>query len=130
MKPMVNDVWQSFRRIPIWVQIWIVVILVPVNLWSLTYFEQPGGAAIALLAVGGMLPNVGIMAWERGLSKLMSLPHLVVWGPLIFVILFTMPNAEPKYLKFLYLLLMVDLLSLGFDVVDFRKWLRGDRSIA
>ena len=129
---MIRDIWQSFCRIPVWVQIWIVLILVPVNLLAIGSINNPYGTVIAILAVGGMVPNLAIMAWERGVSKRMALPHLIAWIPLVVLIPFAMAEtqARPVYFAFLWVLFVVDVISLGFDIVDFRKWLNGDRDVA
>ena len=49
-----TDIFQSFRRLPLWVQIWMVLILIPINLTSLFFLDQPMGSWIAALAVFGM----------------------------------------------------------------------------
>lgn len=129
---MVLDVFNSFRRLPAWVQIWVALVLAPVNLASLAFIGAPGGLWVAALAVGGMTPNLVIMARERGLSKAMAFPHLVIWTPLIFVICSALwqPALPAGFVTFLWILLIVDLISLAFDVLDAFKWGRGDRAIA
>ena len=51
---MIAEIWQSFRRLPLWVQLWVAVILVPVNLASVIFINAPGGFWIAVLAVGDL----------------------------------------------------------------------------
>ncbi len=114
-------------------QIWVALILVPVNVASLLFVTRPGGLLIAALAVGGMLPNIAIMFAERGLSKLMALPHVLIWTPLVIIIALTMSDCmgcERGYVNFLLLLLITDLVSLAFDFPDLWKWWKGDRAIA
>ena len=131
---MIMEIWASFRRMPLWVQIWVAAILVPVNLAPMVFLSEPYAILIACLSVGGMIPNLVIMLAERGLSKRMALPHLVIWGPLVVVLGCLLAGglvgASGGYLSMLLLLLMVDLISLGFDIPDAIKWLRGDRAIA
>lgn len=129
---LILEIWRSFRALPLWVQIWVALILVPVNIASLWFFYETMGALIAVLAVGGMLPNLLIMAFDRGLSKAMALPHLAVWVPLVAFLIWIVqsPYAEGPYLTYLWLLLVVDGVSLAFDIPDAWKWLRGDRAIA
>ena len=117
---MILDIWQSFRRIPGWVQIWVMFILVPVNLLPLLFLNAPFGVAVALLAVGGMLPNLVIMWNERGLSKRMALPHLVLWTPLVILVAWVLWQgaATGGWAMVLWALLVIDLISLGFDYVD------------
>ena len=79
---LIRDIWRSFRALPLWVQIWVGVILVPVNMASLWFANETMGALIAVLAVSGMVPNLLIIFFDRGFSKAMALPHLAIWIPL------------------------------------------------
>ncbi len=127
---LINDIWNSFRALPFWVQIWVAVILVPVNMASIFFIFEPQGLLIAALAIGGMLPNLGIMIGERGLSKAMALPHLFLWTPLVVVIWQALNTTMGGFAAYLWLVLVVDLVSLGFDCPDAWKWIKGDRGIA
>ena len=130
---MFLDIWQSFRRMPLWVQIWVAVILVPVNAASIFFVTQPMGVWIAILAIGGMAPNLIVMAVERGFSRTMALPHVVIWTPLVILLVMMLTGAaslEGGYRMFLILLLVVDVISLGFDYFDTVKWWKGVREIA
>ena len=124
------EIWKSFRALPVWVQIWAAVLLVPINLTSLIYIAEPMGRWIAFWAIIGMLPNIGITIYERGLSKLMALPHLVPWTVLVALLLFVRPEASGAYAAYLSILLVTDAISLLFDYPDAIKWLRGDRAVA
>lgn len=132
-----QDIWHSFRRMPFWVQIWVAVILVPINLLTLLFWYEPYGHWVSLLAVGGMLPNVLIMALDRGFSKAMALSHVVLWLPLCGLCVYLLIQAlngslalSTSYLILLCLLLTIDVISLFFDIPDSIKWLKGDRSVA
>jgi len=129
---LIKDIWRSFRTLPLWVQIWVGLILVPVNMASVLFLLEPAGILIAVLAVGGMTPNLFIMIKERGLSKAMALPHLLIWTPLVLILFSNVqsPQVNGTYQSYLRLLLAVDLLSLAFDYPDAWKWWKGDRAIA
>jgi len=129
---LVQDIWRSFRALPLWVQIWVGLILVPINMASILYIFKPAGLLIAALAIGGMTPNLFIMIKERGLSKAMALPHLLIWTPLVVILLLNLdsPWVQGGYQTYIWLLLVVDLLSLAFDYPDAWKWWKGDRAIA
>ena len=126
---LIKDIWRSFRALPLWVQIWVALILVPVNMAAIFFVAEPDGILIAALAIGGMMPNLFIMIKERGLSKAMALPHLLIWTPLVLILL-TTEHVPGTYHDYLLLLLAVDLLSLAFDYPDAWKWWKGDRAIA
>lgn len=129
---MVVEIWQSFRRTPLWVQIWVVAILIPANILPIAFLGHPGAALITVLSIGGMLPNLVIMALDRGVSRAMSIPHLLLWIPLVVVLVHQLATVElaAGYAAFLAVLLVIDLISLAFDIPDSLRWLRGDRGIA
>lgn len=124
---MVQDIWLSFRGLPLWVQIWVAVILVPVNLMPLFFLDQPQGVLIAALAIMGMALNLPIMMAARGMSRAMALPHILCWVPLVIVVAGMLTATEtlnPAYVRFLWLLLIVDVISLVFDMRDAAHWMR------
>ncbi|MDA3858067.1 MAG: hypothetical protein PF480_07495 [Roseovarius sp.] len=129
---MILDIWQSYRRMPLWVQLWVALILVPVNTAALAYWGAPMGAWVAILAVGAMLLNGVIMLVERGFSKMMGLPHVVIWTPLVVLVAWLLARGDlaQGYARYLMILLVVDLFSLALDYADTVKWLRGERHIA
>lgn len=127
---LVLEIWRSFRALPLWVQVWVALILVPVNMAAIFFINEPGGLLIAALAVGGMMPNLVIMIAERGLSKAMALPHLLIWTPLVVIVMQAPGTATGGFQTYLWLLLATDLLSLAFDYPDAWKWWKGDRAVA
>jgi len=128
---MIAEIWQSYRRLPVWVQLWVAVILVPVNAAALGCLAQPFGAWVAAMAVGAMLCNGVLMLVERGFSRAMALPHVLIWTPMLGLVVWLLAQDIPSgYRAYLLILLAVDAVSLGFDVIDTRRWLSGDRQIA
>ena len=131
---MTADIWGSFMRLPLWVKIWMAVWLVPVNFVSLWFWGQGApvpGTTVALLANLGMAVNVPIMMRDRGMSNAMALPHLVLWTPLVILIALGLatPEGDPAYRLYLTILLVTNVISLGFDFKDGLSWWRGDRDI-
>lgn len=129
---MILDIWRSFRAMPLWVQVWVGLILVPVNAASILFWQEPFGLWIALLAISAMMLNLPIMLVERGFSKAMALPHVVIWVPLVIGVagLLLQDGISGAYAIFLMILLLTDVISLLFDFKDAWAWLRGDREIA
>lgn len=125
------EIGRSFRAMPLWVQIWVVLILVPVNLASYAFFGEVMGALVACLAIGGLVPNLLVAAFERGFSKVMGIAHLAVWGPLLMFLIWLLQSKYPEgaYLNYLWLLLAVNGISLLFDVRNTWRWARGDRGL-
>lgn len=130
MKPIL-DIWNSFRALPIWVQIWVILILVPINMGGLFFLDTPQGRIAALLGIGGMLPNLIIVWMQRGFSNAMAFPHLPMWTPLVIWLAWTLSTAQPTGALGIYLmvLLLIDIVSLAFDYSDAWKWWQGDRAV-
>jgi len=127
---LTKEIWQSFRALPLWVQLWMALWLVPVNAASLLFLDQSMGVWIALLAAGAVAMNGPVLLIQRGFSKGMALPHLVPWGLLVLILIFAWPDARGAYEVYLWLLLVTNLVSLGFDIPDAIRWIKGDRMIA
>ena len=126
------SIWHSFRALPLWVQIWMALILVPVNMGGLLFLDTPQGRFAALLGISGMLPNLVIVWVQQGFSKAMAFPHLPIWTPLVIWLLWTLTThpLDGALRTFLVLLAAIDVISLGFDYPDAIKYLRGDRDIS
>ena len=132
MRAILVDIWHSFLRLPGWVKIWVIFVLGPVNLASLLFLNQPMGGAIAVLAYCGIAPNVILAFLCRGVSRLMALPHIVFWSPLMFILApFLAHNQElpPIFAAYLVVLFFVNLVSLAFEFCDTFMWFRGDRAV-
>ncbi len=110
-------------------QIWVALILVPVNMAVVFFAFEPNGILIAALAIGGVMPNLAIMIYGRGLSKAMAIPYLFVWTPLVVIIWQTLDGAVAGFVSYLWIVLVIDLISLGFDYPDTLKWIKGGRAI-
>lgn len=119
-----RDLWASYRAQPLWVQIWVGLILMPVNMISLFFLDEPMGLWIAFLANVALIANLPIILYERGFTKAMALPHVVPWTILVGLILFARPPATGLYDTYLWILLVVDIISLLFDYSESYAWFR------
>jgi len=128
---MILEIWRSFRALPTWVQVWVALILVPVNVASLWFLGETNALMIAVLAIGAMALNGVIMMYERGFSRAMALPHVVIWVPLVVWLLSMLLGGEVGggFAGYLWMLLVIDTISLGFDFRDARDWFRGSRGV-
>lgn len=124
-------IWMSFRALPHWVQIWVLGILVPVNAVAFLLIGTVTGNATALAALFVVLTNVPIMWIEKGMSRLMSLPHLIAWIPLeIFLVAYLLRGA-PNAVETAYaiIVLIINGISLILDGLDSWRWVIGKREI-
>lgn len=125
------QIWQSYRSLPGWVQLWVGVVLIPVNVLPFLWLDTWTGKAGAAAALFVVLTNVPIMWIAGGMSRAMSLPHLLAWIPLEIVLVLrifgtALPTPE---LTLAILLLFVNGISLVFDSLDSWRWWRGERDI-
>jgi len=127
---MLTEIWKSFRAMPAWVQIWVAFLLFPINMVALFFIDQPSGVWIAILAIGAMMLNMPVIVYDRGFSKLMAFPHLIPWTILVLWIAFARPVGSTAYDTYLWILLITNIISLGFDFPDAQKWWKGDRDPA
>ena len=127
-----RDCMASFQALPCWVRPWVAVVLVPVNIAPFFFLETSTVQAAAWASAFVAVTNLPIMLQQRGMSRLMSLPHLVAWIPLVAWLLVRMAGAEPLEMAettLAWALITVNSLSLGFDGVDTWRWLAGERDI-
>ena len=133
MKERMRDVWRSFRALPAWVQWWVAAVLVPVNAAPFFFLETMSGQAGALASIIVVVGNVPLMLAQRGMSRLLSVPHLLAWVPLVTLVaarlLFVddMSNTETMLA---IALLAVNGVSLILDTIDAWRWLCGQRDVA
>lgn len=131
-----SAIWRSYRSLPFWVQLWVAVILVPVNLASLGFLNTWAGSAAAWALALVAVTNLPIMYVEQGLGRLMAIPHLLIWGPLELLLALRLFGfvgaAAPDSLEvgFIVVLLIVNGISLICDAIDTLRWCHGERSFA
>jgi len=130
-----SAVWLSWRALPLWVQVWVGLFLIPANAAAFLLMDTPTGKAAAIAAIFVVMTNIPIMLYEGGMSRLMAMPHLVAWIPLsVFIIMrfISFPNSsnmQTPELVFAVLLLIINGFSLVFDAIDTIRWRRGQRDI-
>ena len=127
---MIMEIYKSFRALPGWVQIWVMFLLMPINMASIFFINEPMGLWIAVLAIGAMMLNMPLMLYDRGFSKLMALPHIIPWTLLVAILVFRRPEASGTYDIYLWVLLVAELISLGFDYPDAISWINGKRDVS
>ncbi|MDE2344293.1 MAG: hypothetical protein KGL63_13060, partial [Betaproteobacteria bacterium] len=84
MSARLSQIWHSFRSMPMWVQRWVGLLLVPANVLPFLLLDTWSGRAGALAALVVVATNVPILWRARGMTRAMSIPHLLAWIPLEF----------------------------------------------
>ncbi len=124
----------SWTRLPPWVLIWVFVFLGPVNIAALFFLDTNTGKYAAIAMIIAFSANGFLMIANGGVSKVMAVPHLIAWIPLeiylIWQLFFTdnlVPGSGEHWLA--GLLLIINGISLVFDVYDTKEWRAGNRAI-
>ena len=123
---------RSFLGLPLWVQVWMTV-LIATNLAAFWMLDTAVGFWTAV-ALAVMMAFAGpMMVIQAGMTRLLSIPHFV-WAPLTVYILYRLFGPEPldrHSVEFAYAVavLVVNGISLAFDVRESYRWLRGDREV-
>lgn len=125
---LLATLWNSFSVLPLWVKLWVGV-LSAVNMASLAFLDQPSGGLIAALVFAGIGLSMIAAIYSGGLSRLIGLGHIVAWVPLVLILVIIPPLATGVYSTYLTILLVINTVSLVFDINDFRLWLAGDRAV-
>ncbi len=135
MKSRPARIWHSYRSLPGWVQAWVGLMLIPANALPFFLLDSWSGRAAALAALLVVVTNVPIIWAASGMSRAMSLPHLLAWTPLEVALalrlsgVFGAVSPTKAEIVLAVLLLVVNGVSLVFDMLDSWRWLRGERDI-
>lgn len=116
---------------PAWVQMWLNVLLfgafiLPVSLfiWRQTRLT----ALITLVASGLAAASIIWMYGQLGYVRLLGLPHIVLWTPLVIYLLAQSRRAEipnaPKWI--IRTIGAVITVSLAFDYIDVARYFMGN----
>lgn len=124
-----RQIGRSWLALPGWVKLWlfalnIVFLLSPVFLpWWIANV-----VLVSYVASGPLL--LAYAVYGGGLTRIMGIGHLVPWLPLlVWLFIVAMPTSNAMNLGFLWLLTVMTVVCLAFDVYDVWRWLRGDREI-
>jgi hypothetical protein len=120
--------FRGFLKLPLWIQLWLGVLVAFNLLWPLLFWEQTESriiVAVFALAALLMFSLTGLIGFKR----ILGLGHFV-WFPLLFY-LWTRLGAYPVAESFgLYLrgLMAVNATSLVMDVADVVRYFRGEKA--
>ncbi|UYY86337.1 hypothetical protein [Alcaligenes sp. SMD-FA] len=100
------------------------------------FLDTPTGRWAAWASVFVVSTNIPIMLIEGGMSRLMAVPHLLAWGPLVVMLFLRLANphvgsapSTASESALMWALLLVNSVSLCFDTLDTWRWCRGERDI-
>lgn len=131
---MINHVERIFRSLislPGWVIAWMFVILIPANLSGLFFLDTTSGRWIAILGGGALLINTVLVLMNGGFSRVLAIPHVIFWGALEIVLIqrIMAETVGPAEFRLVIIVLIINGISLVFDVIDTRRWYVGERDV-
>ncbi len=124
---------QALETQPPWVQYWnyfmvFCIVLVPLSLliWKQSRLVAVIVIAASLLAGFGVFRIFGAL----GYVKLLGLPHIIVWTPLVWFLFRQIKrNDMPVWpRRIMLVVLAVFVVSLAFDYVDVVRYVLGERT--
>lgn len=126
-----TDSTHSFMRLPLWVRLWLVFILIPVNAAAFLMKNTPTGLRASRAAAFIAAVNGSVIIVQRGWGKALAVPHLFAWVPLLMFVMRRMRESDASRSERAYaaILFIVNGNSLIFDLVDTWRWLKGERAV-
>jgi hypothetical protein len=124
---------EALTQQPAWVGWWlnwllIGAFLLPVVLLIWRQSRLAGILSLLASVLAGVLIN--LMYVQMGYIKLLGLPHILLWVPLLFYL-----NAQQKRVdmpswprRIIHVVMATLLISLAFDTISTMQYLLGDRT--
>jgi hypothetical protein len=118
---------------PAWIGMWLNWLMIGGVFLPLVLFVWPStriAALLSVLAAVGSGLAVFFMYNKMGYVKLLGLPHVILWTPLVWYYLTLLRgDTIPLIARYvMYVVLATILISLAFDYVDFIRYILGERA--
>lgn len=124
---------QAIAHLPLWLRIWIDVLLFGVFVlpFSLFIWRESRIAAVAILVADVAAGfSVSRLYGHMGYVKLLGLPHIIFWVPLAIYLFRRVRRADvpiwPR--RIISVVLVMIMISLAFDCIDVVRYLLGERT--
>ncbi len=125
MLEIVQAFTTDVEKQPMWVQVWLNI-LGPVNFAAIFFIFK---SRLPWIVLGGIIVSFFMMMYlydAYGYVRLLGLPHIVVWTPMLLYFLKEVPKLDASLMKkYLYLVMGTNFISLLFDYVDVARYFLG-----
>lgn len=118
---------------PLWLMVWMNILLfgafiLPIALLIWKASRLAGVLTLAASVIAAVLINV--LFNNLGYVKLLGLPHLVFWTPLVMFLYFQMkrPDMPVWPRRIMWVVAGIITISLAFDFVDVARYILGERT--
>ncbi|MEX0316548.1 MAG: hypothetical protein AB3N21_01260 [Ruegeria sp.] len=116
----------------LWVRIWVTWLVIgafilPLGLLIWRNTRIAGLVTVAASVVAGM--GVQWIYDQLGYVRLMGLPHIIIWVPVVLYLYRLQGNRElsPWAVRLIWVIMATLLVSLAFDIVDVGRYALGER---
>jgi len=118
---------------PGWVQIWLVWLMVVLIAAPLILLLSPTTRRVAIWTIISHIPvfiAVPMMYQEMGYVRLLGLPHLIFWFPLLILLIrrIQTDGIRAPFRQVLWILAATLAICLLFDASDTIRYLLGERA--
>ena len=124
---------QAMALQPAWVGYWLKwlmfgAVFLPISLLIWRETRILGVLTVLAAVLSGF--GVYFMYGNMGFTKLLGLPHIIVWTPLVFYMLSLLRGGKvPKIARVIMMVVLATILiSLAFDYSDAVRYLLGERT--
>lgn len=116
---------------PQWVQIWVNILggVVVASALVLAFSKHTRMAALAIVvSLAGIIPMMLWMYDQFGYVRLLGLPHIIFWTPLVAYLFWRLrdPMIGVPFRQVMWVLIVVLCISLAFDYADVARYLLGE----
>ena len=122
---------EAIAQQPEWVGLWLKWLFFGVFILPLALLiwrqSRIAGIATVLSSVVAAI-GVGWLFDQLGYVKLLGLPHIILWTPLVIYLIWQLRRADmPKWPRWIMAVVVVTILiSLAFDYADVLRYLLGE----
>ena len=123
---------EQLAALPLGIFLWLRWLML-VNLSSLFLVRRVQARWVLAAMLFIIVANRGLLMAGSGVVKLLSIPHLVVWLPLLPYLAMQLRSGQVDIRKpfgiWCLVVLLSDLVSVVFDLRDGAQYLLGDRAV-
>lgn len=128
-----EDIASQVATLPIAFQMWFQWMFAVIVLPPILFIRHRAGRVAVVFSVIFLVVQIPLMRIV-GLTNLLSLTHLAIWGPLVVYLSRGLRSGQIRRKSLLggwaCLASATAIISLVFDVRDFGRWIGGERAIA
>jgi hypothetical protein len=124
---------EAIRQQPEWVQIWLNIMAVVIIGTVVVLLFSRATRRDALIMLVANVANAFAVLWmfgELGYVRLLGLPHIIIWTPLVVYLWRRLgdPGIVAPFRQVILLFIATVIISLAFDYTDTARYLLGERA--